>query len=123
KITESDVARYYRNIFVSGANVSFINANSQVRIELFEDNAQYIPASNFKGEVGEKWYLEVNLPNGNQYLSEIETINPSVPIKELSVRYEKQLEFVEDYNKYVPGHEVSITFDDPADQTNYYYWR
>src|SRR5690606_2560854 len=52
KITESDVARYYRNIFVSGANVSFINANSQVRIELFEDNAQYIPASNFKGEVG-----------------------------------------------------------------------
>ncbi|MGE5943673.1 MAG: DUF4249 domain-containing protein, partial [Flavobacteriales bacterium] len=123
KITESDVARYYRNIFVSGANVAFINADSGERVTLAEDNYEYIPASNFKGNVGEQWYLEATLPNGNQYLSEIETINPSVPVKELSVRYDKQLEFVEDYNKYAPGHEISITFDDPANETNYYYWR
>lgn len=123
KITESDVAVYYRNIFVSGANVYFINANSEEKIPLFEYNSQYIPDPNFKGELGENWFLEVNLPNGKQYLSEIETINPSVPIKELNVRYDKQLEFNEDYNKYVPGHQVSITFDDPGHQTNYYYWR
>jgi len=123
KITESDVARYYRNIFVSGANVAFVNVDSGERVILSEGNSEYNPSSNFKGNVGEKWYLEVSLPNGNQYLSEIETINASVPLKELSVRYDKQLEFVEDYNKYVPGHEVSITFDDPANEINYYYWR
>ncbi|WP_100614997.1 DUF4249 domain-containing protein [Confluentibacter citreus] len=122
-ITESDVAVYYRNIFVSGANVYFVNANSAEKIPLFEDNSQYIPDPNFKGELGENWFLEVNLPNGKQYLSEIETINPSVPIKEINVRYDKQLEFVEDYKKYAPGHEVSVTFDDPENQTNYYYWR
>ncbi|WP_100612767.1 DUF4249 domain-containing protein [Confluentibacter lentus] len=122
-ITESDVAQYYRNLFVSGANVYFVNANTEEKTPLVEDNAQYIPPPNFKGELGENWFLEVNLPNGSQYLSEIETINPSVPIKELNVKYDKQLEFVEDYNKYVPGHEVLITFDDPENETNYYYWR
>ena len=122
-ITESDVAQYYRNIFVSGANVYFVNANSEERIPLLEENSQYTPPPNFKGELGEKWFLEVNLPNGNQYLSEIETINPSVPIKELSAQYMKELEFSEDYDKYVPGHEILITFDDPEDETNYYYWR
>ncbi|WP_419211424.1 DUF4249 domain-containing protein [Maribacter sp. X9] len=124
-ITESDVAFYYRNIFVSGATIFFINVDSKEKIQLFEDedNAQYIPAANFKGEIGQKWYLEANLPNGEKYLSEIETINPSVPVKDISIRYDKQLAFVEDYEKYVPGHEVAITFDDPADQTNYYYWR
>lgn len=122
-ITESDVAQYFRNIFVSGANVYFVNANTEEKIPLFEDNAQYIPSPNFKGELGDNWFLEVNLPNGSQYLSEIETINPSVPIKEINVKYDKRLEFNEDYKKYVPGHEVSITFDDPANQTNYYYWR
>jgi hypothetical protein len=123
-ITESDVARYYRNIFVSGANVSFVNSITGERIALIEENYKYIPDNNnFKGEVGEEWYLEANLPNGKKYLSEIETITPSVPIKDINVRYDKQLEYIEDYKKYVPGHEVSITFDDPADQTNYYYWR
>ncbi|WP_428741918.1 DUF4249 domain-containing protein [Tenacibaculum sp.] len=123
-ITESNVAGYYRNIFVSGSNVSFINAMSGERIVFYEENFQYIPEDyNFKGEVGEKWYLEANLPNGKKYLSEIETIHPSVPIKDISVKYDKQLEFIEDYDNYVPGHQVSITFDDPADQTNYYYWR
>ena len=123
KVTESDVALYYRNIFVSGANAFFVNADTNEKTPLIEDNFQYIPPTNFKGEVGQKWYLEVNLPNGNQYFSEVETINPSVPIKALNVRYDKQLEFIEDYDKYVPGHEVSVTFDDPANETNYYYWR
>ena len=125
KISESDVAGYYRNIFVSGANVVFINSESKERIQLFEDedDAQYIPSTSFKGEIGAKWYLEVNLPNGKKYLSEIETINPSVPVKDISVRYDTKLEFVEDYEEYVPGHEVSVTFDDPGNQANYYYWR
>ncbi|HLU85659.1 MAG TPA: DUF4249 family protein, partial [Vicingaceae bacterium] len=122
-ITESDVAQYYRNIFVTGATVAFVNADSGQSIQLIEEDAQYIPPPNFKGTVGEKWYLEVSLPNGNQYVSEVETINPSVPIEEIDVRYDKQLQFIEDYKKYVPGHEVSITFNDPANETNYYYWR
>ncbi|WP_338357411.1 DUF4249 domain-containing protein [Yeosuana marina] len=124
KITESNVAGYYRNIFVSGANVSFVNATSGERIVCYEENAQYIPEDyNFNGEVGEKWYLEANLPNGKTYLSEIETITPSVPIKDIRVKYDTQLEFIEDYDNYVPGHQVSITFDDPPAQTNYYQWR
>ncbi|MFI0430220.1 DUF4249 family protein [Mariniflexile sp. HMF6888] len=123
-IKESNVTKYnYKNIFVSGANVYFVNADSKEKIQLFEENSQYVPPPNFKGELEESWFLEVNLPNGKQYLSEIETINPSVPIKELNATYNKQLEFSEDYDRYVPGHEISITFDDPENQTNYYYWQ
>jgi len=123
-ITESNVdPNYYRNIFVSGASVYFVNEDTGNKINLVEGNSEYIPPTNFKGEIGDKWRLEVELPNGKNYLSEVEIINPSVPAKEIGVRYDKQLEFLEDYNKYIPGHEVTITFDDPANQTNYYYWR
>ena len=123
-IKESQLNKYYyKNIFVGGANVYFVNADSKEKIQLFEENSQYLPAPDFKGELDENWYVEVNLPNGKQYLSEIETIKPSVPIKELNVTYKKQLEFSEDYDKYIPGHEISVTFDDPKNQTNYYYWQ
>ena len=123
-ITESDVALYYRNIFVSGAKVSFINVATGERIALYEENYEYIPEDfNFKGEVGEQWLLEAKLPNGKTYLSEVETVNPSVPIKDLSVRFDEKLEFSEDYDDYIPGHEILISFDDPQDQSNYYYWR
>lgn len=114
---------YYKNVFVGGATIYFVNADSKEKIQLLEESSQYLPPSDFKGELNESWFLEVNLPNGKQYLSEIETINPSVPIKELKATYNKQLEFSEDYDKYVPGHEILITFDDPENQTNYYYWQ
>ncbi|MBU3822654.1 DUF4249 domain-containing protein [Flavobacteriaceae bacterium XHP0103] len=122
-ITESNVApNYYRNIFVSGASVSFVNENGN-KVNLTEGTFEYIPPTDFKGAIGEKWHLEVELPNGKTYLSEVEIINPSVPLKDIGVRYDKQLEYIEDYKKYVPGHEITVTFDDPADQTNNYYWR
>lgn len=123
KITESEVGANYRNVFVSGANAAFINANSSERISLSEVNSEYIPPSDFMGQIGEQWYLEVSLPNGELYLSEIETISSAVPISELSVTYDKKLEFNEDYDKFIPGHEIAITFNDPPDQANYYYWR
>ncbi|ASV29302.1 DUF4249 domain-containing protein [Maribacter cobaltidurans] len=123
-ITESDVALYYRNIFVSGANVSFVNEVTGEKIALFEEDFKYVPEDiNFKGAVGEKWYLEATLPNGKTYVSDVETINPSVPIKDLSFKYEDRLEFIEDYDAYVPGHKVLISFDDPENQDNFYYWR
>ena len=122
-ISESNYNEYYRNIFVSGADVAFINAETQARIPLFEENFEYAPNPDFRGEIGETWYLEITLPNGKKYLSEAETINSSVPITDISARYDPQLEFSEEYDRYVPGHEVSVTFDDPVDQTNYYFWR
>ncbi|WP_318311756.1 DUF4249 domain-containing protein [Flagellimonas crocea] len=123
-ITESDVALYYRNIFVSGANVSFVNEVTGERVALFEEDYKYIPEDfNFKGAVGERWYLEASLPNGRIYLSEVETINPSVPIKDLGFSFDDKMEFSEDYEDYIPGHEILISFDDPENQDNYYYWR
>ncbi|MAW94785.1 MULTISPECIES: DUF4249 domain-containing protein [unclassified Leeuwenhoekiella] len=123
-ITESDVALYYRNIFVSGAKVAFVNEITGERVALFEEDFRYIPEEiNFKGNVGERWYLEASLPNGTTYLSEVETINPSVPIKSISAVFDNELEFSEDYDDYIPGHEVLISFDDPGNQDNYYYWR
>src|SRR5690606_40141439 len=59
-----------------GATVAFVNADTEERVPLFENDAQYLPPPNFKGAVGEKWYLETSLPNGNQYVSEVEIINP-----------------------------------------------
>jgi hypothetical protein len=46
-----------------------------------------------------------------------------VPITNLEVTYDPELAFREIYGgQFVPGHEVSISFNDPADRENYYYW-
>lgn len=126
KITKSEVAPNYRNVVIHNAYVNFVNADTGARFFLSQLNGgnDYLPYSSFKGEVGERWYLEVILPDDpNVYRSEIETIRPSVAVNELSFRYDKKLIYSEDYDRYVPGHEISISLDDPGDQIDYYYWR
>lgn len=122
KVSESKILTSYRNVFVSGAEVYFINAQTEERIQLVEEEFRYLPPPEFMGVIGSEWYIEVQLPNGKTYLSEVETINPSVPITELSENYDPNLKYIETYQDYVPGHEVFVTFDDPPEQDNYYFW-
>src|SRR5690606_14931220 len=92
KITKSEVAPNYRNVVIHNAYVNFVNADTGARFFLSQLNGgnDYLPYSSFKGEVGERWYLEVILPDDpNVYKSEIETIRPSVAVNELSFRYDK----------------------------------
>lgn len=109
--------------FLEGASVSFENANSGDIVPLIEIDEAYVPPPDFKVAPGEEWKLTITLPQGKRYESLIETVLEPVPISNIEVVYDSELEFREVFGgTFVPGHEVLVSFEDPPDIDNYYYW-
>jgi len=105
--------------FQGGADLSFENLESGEIIPLIEEEESYIPPQDFRAMPGESWKLIVNLPNGVRYESLPEKVLAPVEIKSLETRYDAELEFREIYGgKFVPGHEVFVTLDDPDGTDN-----
>lgn len=112
-----------KNVFVGNAQVSFVNTKSGNVVDLVEDENTYIPPPNFAAKIGEQWELRVLLPNGKEYRSEPGILSGPVKMGELEIRYDPELSFQDSYNTVVPGHSISVSFDDPVEEENYYYWR
>ena len=109
--------------FIPGATVQFENLDSGLTISLEEAGDSYLPSPDFAATPGETWKLNIIMPNGKNYESEPERILAPVAITDLEVRYDPELVFREIYGgKFVPGHAISVSFDDPSEVDNYYYW-
>ncbi len=113
----------YRNIFQEGAIVTFDNLDSGESVTLREQTDNYVAPDDFVVNTGETWELNVTLTDGSTYKSFPETVIAPVPISELAVTYDKELSFREDSGKFVPGHSIAVSFDEPAGIKNYYFWR
>ncbi|WP_276389484.1 DUF4249 domain-containing protein [Eudoraea chungangensis] len=112
-----------KNIFEQGASVVLVNETTNAEVICTEFKEAYLPPADFSANVGETWSLRIVLADGKEILSETETIVPSVPITDAKVTYNPELVFSDSFNDFVPGHKISVTFDDPANEENYYYWR
>ena len=109
--------------FIPGASVTFENLGSGATVILTEAGESYLPPPEFKALPGETWKLSLTLDNGKTYESQPEKVLEPVAISELEVRYDPELVFGEIYGgKFVPGHQVSVSFEDPPQDDNYYYW-
>ena len=109
--------------FIGGASVSLVNLDSGRTVQLIEVENSYLAPPDFVVAPGETWKLSVILNNGKSYESTPETILSTVPINEINLRYDRELEFREiNGGEFVPGHAISISFDDPQPDNNYYYW-
>ncbi len=108
--------------FEKGAVVSFINSDTGATISLTEQEEAYVPPFDFKAAVGERWELAITFADGTQYKSSPETILEPVPISNVNATYDPQLRYNEGKDKFEPGHAVSISYDDPPNIENYYYW-
>lgn len=111
------------NEFLEGADVRFIRSPDGREVVLFESGDRYLPPADFAVRIGEQWQLRVELADGRRYFSTAESPVAPVPIREVSVSYDPQLVFAEDYDREVPGHRLSVTFSDPAGEENYYFWQ
>lgn len=112
----------YSNIFINGAEVFFINTNTSEIVKLIEDKDIYIPPNDFVASVGDTWELDVKLQDGRNYKSLPEIVPESVAITDIKATYNPNIVFRESLNDYVPGHSISVGFNDPPDKRNYYYW-
>ncbi len=111
-----------KTVFEGGASVSFVNTVTEQIIELQELEGAYVPSSDFKVNIGEQWRLEVALTDGKQYRSQKEIVLEPVPIESVRSTFNPELQFNDGNDAFEPGHSISITFDDPLEDENYYYW-
>lgn len=91
-------------------------------VELLEsDPGVYKTIPGFKGKIGNSYNLEIQLSNGTRYISKPEML-VSVPrvdsLSYSSVKTPTTNRFVEEV-----GVQVFAHFQDPDEETNYYYWR
>ncbi len=123
RITESALEfGIYESVFLNGASVFFVNGNTNEMVQLAQEEELYVPPVDFKVGLGETWELQVTLPDGRFYKSEPERAENAVAIQQVDVEYTPELEFNAGLDRFIPGHRISIGFEDPPDQENYYYW-
>lgn len=111
-----------KNEFQGGAEVHFVRASDGYTVALQEAEDRYIPPFDFAVAQGEAWNLDVVLSDGRHYVSDAEQAVKPVAMGEVSARYDPELLFVEDYDRKVPGHRLSVSFQDPGGEENYYFW-
>ena len=108
--------------FVEDAQVSFENIDTGESILLTEVKGTYQAPLDFAVVTGEQWKLTALLPNGKRVESVPERVLNPVPIANLEVDYDPQVTFDIGRNAFVPGHTTKVSFTDPLEDTNYYYW-
>jgi len=108
--------------FVEDAKVSFDNVDTNESILLNGVKGVYQAPDDFVVKPGERWKLSILLPNGKRYESTPEMVLESVPIDNLEANYDSQLTFDVGLSRLIAGHSAKISFTDPVEDINYYYW-
>ncbi|NJB70980.1 hypothetical protein GGR42_001442 [Saonia flava] len=123
-ITTSDTEFGIRkNTLIDDAQVSFRNVDTAEQVDLVLDTDTYIPPNDFVVLEGETWEMQVLLSDGRQFQSTPEKVTVPVDILEINATYDTELFFSEAFESFIPGHSVLISFEDPSEMENYYYWR
>ena len=111
---------YYRTAFFPGCSVELISGNKVIK--LMEGFDRYNGPSDFKVLKDELWELKIILPDGTEYKSSKETMVDEVLITDIKAEFDLQLSYDDKSNSYVPGHKILVSFDDPPEKENFYYY-
>lgn len=116
--------RDYRVENVLNAKVRVENTATGDQIEFLEDSTGiYLCPPDFATSVGESWKLYIQLEDGRQIESKPETVNPSVPIENVTVEFSSEVKYDVSFDEFVPGHSVRLDWKDPPGERNYYLWK
>lgn len=89
--------------------------------ENLEDRGNYLTSSDFSGEVGKTYTLQIQLNDGKVYTSLPEKLNPVPELQDINyqvVRIPVQGEINDE-----SGVQLIAEFTDPSDENNFYYWK
>lgn len=116
--TNLDLRDLPPSAFENGATVTLTDDRQRQVSFTRRGNGIYQPTDrSFVGQVGRTYTLSVQLPNGERYTSEPETMMAAVPFKRIYAEY------VGRTSPILPGGlQVFVDLDDPAGQANFYRW-
>lgn len=116
--------RNYSIKLVEGADVKLENINTGLTVDFIADSSGvYLGPSDFVVEAGEVWVLYIELADGRKFESQPETVKSPIPIDDIKAEYSREVVFNQTRNSFVPGHLISIDWQDPAGEENYYLWK
>lgn len=123
KVSESNLA-FEKLSFepFTDAEVTFQNVTSGLVVPLQIQTNTYIPPDDFTAAPGSLWTLSIRLADGRMYQSTPEQLTQAIEINALRAIYTPELRYRESEQNYVPGHYITVDFDDPAEEENYYFW-
>ena len=114
----------FKVVNVPNAVVNIENINTGEMIEFLEDDSgTYVCPSNFAASVGEVWKLHVEFEDGKRVESKHQTVQPPVPLGDVQAEYSPEIEFNIEVGRLIPGHRLSIDWQDPEGEENYYLWK
>ena len=114
----------YSVILVPNARVALENTDTGLTIDFAADiTGVYVGPADFVVEEGEVWKLYIELEDGRKFESKPETVKATIPIDEIKSDYSPELVYNTAQEKFVPGHRISIDWQDPAGEANYYLWK
>lgn len=129
----SSFVKIERSNIVSNSSRTDLVPNATVTVESMDDGTVvnyteneegiYVPPADFRVFTGETWRLIIELEDGRRYESQPEEVTEAVELNDMFVEYDSEVTFLESEQAFVPGHKVSIQFNDPAQRPNYYLWR
>lgn len=116
--------RFYSVKYVPNASVEIENVNTGEVIDFFENSSGvYICPPDFAVEEGEVWKLFIELEDGRMFESKSETVQAVIPIDEIKYEYSAEIKYDDFREKFVPGHRVSIDWQDIEGEENFYLWK
>ena len=106
------------------ASVIIENINTGAIVEFIEDSfGIYNCPSDFVASVGEEWKLHIELEDGRIIESKTQTVTSPVSIDNIQAEYSPEIEFNAEFGRLVPGHRLSIDWQDPIGEENFYLWK
>ena len=109
---------------VPNAKVQLEDINTGLTIDLTADNTGvYVCPPDFAVTEGEVWKLYIELEDGKKFESNPETVKATIPIDEIKSEYSPEVVYYTPQEKFVPGHRISIDWQDPEGEENYYLWK
>lgn len=122
--TSSYLFQNYRVLPVNNAAVYLENIDTGDRVQFTQDSTGiYVCPPNFSTSAGETWQLDVELENGKRILSKPQVITAAIPIDDLKVEYSPEITYSAAFEDFIPGHRISIDWQDPPSEKNYYLWK
>ena len=113
----------YTSKFISGCEVLLVNSKTKEKIIFLEQDNIYMPPIDFKIIPESIWELEVILPNGNIYRSTQEKAPVEVPILKIEENFNLEMTYDEGFGGYIPGNEITIDFQDPVEDNNFFLYQ
>ena len=116
--------RDYRIETLENAIVIVENTITGDQVEFLEDSTGiYVCPIDFSASVGESWKLYIELEDGRKIESKPETVNPAVPIEQVTTEFSSEVKYDIASDEFIPGHSVRLDWKDPPGERNFYLWK